>query len=206
MPRDTYVRIGQAAQLAGVSIDTLRRWEAQGKLTAVRSLGGQRTYLVASGVASLAVWRRPLVAPLPEVSCTLPRARAGLPLGVRLGVYRGWLAPPPLSTESTRLLLHCRRGSVRPPHELPVAPNPTLTEWTARISRAHCTVGCAPPLARLSRESLRPDGPLRRTARRIAAVPLHCGVGFHLAARCEVLSRSDQRPRLLRAPSTEGPE
>lgn len=47
MPRDTYVRIGQAAQLAGVSIDTLRRWESQGKLTAARSLGGQRSYRVA---------------------------------------------------------------------------------------------------------------------------------------------------------------
>lgn len=47
MPRNTYVRIGQAAQLAGVSIDTLRRWEAEGKLTAARSLGGQRSYRVA---------------------------------------------------------------------------------------------------------------------------------------------------------------
>ncbi len=46
MPRNTYVRIGQAAQLAGVSIDTLRRWEAEGKLTAARSLGGQRSYRV----------------------------------------------------------------------------------------------------------------------------------------------------------------
>lgn len=47
MPRDTYVRIGQAAQLAGVSIDTLRRWEAERKLTAARSPGGQRSYRVA---------------------------------------------------------------------------------------------------------------------------------------------------------------
>ncbi|MDQ6717525.1 MAG: MerR family DNA-binding transcriptional regulator [Gemmatimonadota bacterium] len=47
MPRDTYVRIGQAARLAGVSVDTLRRWEADGKLSAQRSLGGQRSYLLA---------------------------------------------------------------------------------------------------------------------------------------------------------------
>jgi len=47
MPSNTYVRIGQAAQLAGVSIDTLRRWESEGKLTAARSLGGQRSYRVA---------------------------------------------------------------------------------------------------------------------------------------------------------------
>lgn len=47
MSRDTYVRIGQAARLAGVSVDTLRRWEAEGKLSAPRSLGGQRSYRLA---------------------------------------------------------------------------------------------------------------------------------------------------------------
>lgn len=44
MARDAYVRIGEAARLAGVSIDTLRRWEREGKLSAARTLGGQRTY------------------------------------------------------------------------------------------------------------------------------------------------------------------
>ncbi len=47
MSRDTYVRIGQAAQLAGVSVDTFRRWEADGKLSATRSPGGQRSYRLA---------------------------------------------------------------------------------------------------------------------------------------------------------------
>jgi DNA-binding transcriptional MerR regulator len=48
MPRDTYVRIGKAARLVGKSVDTLRRWEAEGRLLpAARSLGGQRTYLLA---------------------------------------------------------------------------------------------------------------------------------------------------------------
>lgn len=48
MPRDTYVRIGEAARLVGKSVDTLRRWEAEGRLfPAGRSLGGQRTYLLA---------------------------------------------------------------------------------------------------------------------------------------------------------------
>ncbi len=47
MPTNSYLRIGQAAQLAGVSIDTLRRWEREGKLAAARALGGQRSYLVA---------------------------------------------------------------------------------------------------------------------------------------------------------------
>lgn len=44
MARNTYVRIGEAARLAGVSVDTLRRWERQGKLSGIRTFGGQRTY------------------------------------------------------------------------------------------------------------------------------------------------------------------
>lgn len=36
------VRIGQAADLLGVSVETLRRWEANGKLRTRRSAGGQR--------------------------------------------------------------------------------------------------------------------------------------------------------------------
>jgi len=36
------VRIGQAAELLGVSVETLRRWEAAGKLRTRRSAGGQR--------------------------------------------------------------------------------------------------------------------------------------------------------------------
>lgn len=36
------VRIGQAAELLGVSVETLRRWEAAGKLRTQRSAGGQR--------------------------------------------------------------------------------------------------------------------------------------------------------------------
>lgn len=36
------VRIGQAAEVLGVSVATLRRWEAEGKLRSARSAGGQR--------------------------------------------------------------------------------------------------------------------------------------------------------------------
>ena len=36
------LRIGQAAELLGVTPETLRRWEADGRLTTVRSGGGQR--------------------------------------------------------------------------------------------------------------------------------------------------------------------
>jgi molybdopterin-binding protein len=36
------LRIGQAAALLGVSVDTLRRWEEEGRLALDRSAGGQR--------------------------------------------------------------------------------------------------------------------------------------------------------------------
>jgi molybdopterin-binding protein len=37
------VRIGTAASILGVSVDTLRRWEEEGRVTFERSAGGQRT-------------------------------------------------------------------------------------------------------------------------------------------------------------------
>ncbi|MFH0750584.1 MAG: helix-turn-helix transcriptional regulator [Chloroflexota bacterium] len=36
------LRIGQAAELLGVGVETLRRWEEDGQLRTVRSAGGQR--------------------------------------------------------------------------------------------------------------------------------------------------------------------
>jgi molybdopterin-binding protein len=39
---DGAVRVGEAAELLGVSIDTLRRWTASGRLRVRRSAGGQR--------------------------------------------------------------------------------------------------------------------------------------------------------------------
>ncbi len=41
---DRLVAIGQAAEVLGVSITTLRRWEAQGKLVPERTPGRQRRY------------------------------------------------------------------------------------------------------------------------------------------------------------------
>ena len=38
----TRIRVGQAAEMLGVSIETLRRWEAEGRLRMERSEGGQR--------------------------------------------------------------------------------------------------------------------------------------------------------------------
>jgi molybdopterin-binding protein len=36
------VRVGQAAEMLGVSVETLRRWESDGRLRMTRSEGGQR--------------------------------------------------------------------------------------------------------------------------------------------------------------------
>jgi molybdopterin-binding protein len=44
---DTSVRVGEAAELLGVSVDTLRRWTASGRLRMRRSPGGQRLVALA---------------------------------------------------------------------------------------------------------------------------------------------------------------
>jgi len=36
------VRIGKAAEMLGVSVETIRRWEIEGRLSTLRSAGGQR--------------------------------------------------------------------------------------------------------------------------------------------------------------------
>ncbi len=51
------LRIGQAAEMLGVSVETIRRWEAEGRLTVTRSAGGQRLVDVGE-VARLADERR----------------------------------------------------------------------------------------------------------------------------------------------------
>jgi molybdopterin-binding protein len=52
------LRIGEAAELLGVGIDTLRRWEAEGKLETVRTGGGQRLVPLAEVSRLLAERRR----------------------------------------------------------------------------------------------------------------------------------------------------
>ena len=46
-PIDGSVRVGEAAELLGVSVDTLRRWTASGRLRVRRSAGGQRLVALA---------------------------------------------------------------------------------------------------------------------------------------------------------------
>jgi molybdopterin-binding protein len=36
------LRVGKAAEMLGVGVETVRRWEAEGRLSTVRSAGGQR--------------------------------------------------------------------------------------------------------------------------------------------------------------------
>jgi molybdopterin-binding protein len=55
------LRIGQAAELLGVGVDTLRRWESDGRLSTARSAGGQR------------------LVPIPEVSRLLAERRRATP-------------------------------------------------------------------------------------------------------------------------------
>lgn len=56
--QDDGLRIGQAASLLGVSVDTLRRWEDDGRIELTRSDGGQR------------------LVPLPEVQRLLAERRS----------------------------------------------------------------------------------------------------------------------------------
>jgi molybdopterin-binding protein len=61
------LRIGQAAELLGVGVDTLRRWEADGRLETQRSGGGQRLVAIAEvsrllGERRRAATDRPIIA------------------------------------------------------------------------------------------------------------------------------------------------
>ena len=60
------LRLGQAAELLGVSPDTLRRWESEGRLATRRSSGGQRLVALAE-VRRLLGERRATASPRPTV-------------------------------------------------------------------------------------------------------------------------------------------
>jgi molybdopterin-binding protein len=61
-----HVRIGDSAEMLGVSAETLRRWERDGRLTVIRTAGGQRLVPMAEIQRLLAERRagadRPIVA------------------------------------------------------------------------------------------------------------------------------------------------
>jgi molybdopterin-binding protein len=58
MDSETRLRVGQAAEMLGVTVETLRRWEAEDRLTTVRSRGGQRLVPVSEVTRLLAEKRR----------------------------------------------------------------------------------------------------------------------------------------------------
>jgi molybdopterin-binding protein len=64
---DESYRIGEAASALGVRVETLRRWERQGKLKTRRTRGGQRL-VPAAEVARLAAARRERQGPIAAAS------------------------------------------------------------------------------------------------------------------------------------------
>ena len=76
-PRDARpaLRIGQAAEILGVSVDTIRRWAADGTLKTKRSDGGQRLVSAAEVSRMLGARRKAL----PERSISAQSARNRLP-------------------------------------------------------------------------------------------------------------------------------
>ena len=52
------IRVGQAAEMLGVTVETVRRWEAEGRLKVDRSTGGQRLVSLAEVTRLLAERRK----------------------------------------------------------------------------------------------------------------------------------------------------
>ncbi len=90
------LRIGQAAALLGVSVDTLRRWEVEGRMRLERSAGGQRVVPLAE-VRRLLDERRPVQTPitaqsarnqLDAVVTRVVRGAAAATVEMQAGPYR----------------------------------------------------------------------------------------------------------------------
>ena len=58
MAEEQTVRVGQAAEMLGVTVETLRRWEADGRVTLGRTAGGQRIVPLSQVTRLLAERRR----------------------------------------------------------------------------------------------------------------------------------------------------
>jgi len=71
------VRVGRAAEMLGVSVETLRRWEAEGRLAMERSAGGQRLVAMAD-VARLLDERRRAAVERPIVAQSARNRFAGI--------------------------------------------------------------------------------------------------------------------------------
>jgi molybdopterin-binding protein len=75
--RSETVRVGQAAEMLGVSVETLRRWESDGRLHMDRSEGGQRLVAV-SDVTRLLQERRRASGDRPIVAQSARNRFAGI--------------------------------------------------------------------------------------------------------------------------------
>jgi molybdopterin-binding protein len=75
--RDRTIRIGQAAELLGVGVETLRRWAEEGRLRTTRSAGGQRLVPVAE-ISRLLAERRRTTAERPIVAQSARNRFAGI--------------------------------------------------------------------------------------------------------------------------------
>jgi molybdopterin-binding protein len=71
------LRIGQAAEMLGVSVETLRRWETDGRLSMTRSAGGQRLVRIAD-VSHLIEQRRHASTDRPIVAQSARNRFAGI--------------------------------------------------------------------------------------------------------------------------------
>jgi molybdopterin-binding protein len=95
-PRNASLRVGQAAELLGISVDTLRRWEADGRLRVRRSPGGQRLVNLADVRRLKAARRkpdRPIVAQsarnrFPGVVTRVEKDRVAAVVEVQAGPHR----------------------------------------------------------------------------------------------------------------------
>jgi molybdopterin-binding protein len=71
------LRLGQAAEMLQVSVETVRRWEREGRLQVVRSAGGQRL-VPRSEVSRLAAERRATLGERPTVARSARNTFAGV--------------------------------------------------------------------------------------------------------------------------------
>jgi molybdopterin-binding protein len=95
---ETLIRVGQAAEMLGVSVETLRRWESDGRLVTTRSEGGQRLVGLAAVSRLLAERRqaatsRPIVAQsarnrFPGIVTRIERDRVAAVVEVQAGPHR----------------------------------------------------------------------------------------------------------------------
>jgi molybdopterin-binding protein len=98
VPRAGRVRVGQAAEMLGISVETLRRWEHEGRLPVERSAGGQRLIEIAEVTRLLDERRRassdrPIVAQsarnrFPGIVTRVERDGVAAVVEVRAGPHR----------------------------------------------------------------------------------------------------------------------